>query len=1391
MNKISFYRWSYLSLVGLLSTTILEILTSSRYPVFAQSNIIPDDSLGSESSIVVPFDSGGLSIDAISGGATRGSNLFHSFKEFNVGEGRSSYFLNNDNNLQNILTRVTGNNPSNILGTLGISNLTGITSNPNLYLINPNGIVFGENASLDVGGSFIATTADGIQFGEQGVFSATNPEKSSLLSVNPSALFFNAVNSQAGIVNRSRATSTLLGRALNGDVNRPINGLQVLDGKSLLLAGGDISLDGGRLSAPEGRVDLASIAGKGRVELNQDSNNLSLSLADTNSRGNITLNNDAGVIVTAGGGGNIAIAGKNIDILGGSSLEAGILSQLGSVDAQAGDITLDATEKITIVNPMSEVTNNVNSDAVGNSGDINIVGKLVEINDGAEVSASTDGKGNAGSINILGEDTVSVKSSGGNTSSFIFNNVGSDIDSEAVGNTGGINISTGSFFVNDGAQIQSLVYGEGNSGTITIDARDQVTLDGRNANDFPSLVISRVEVGAVGNGGDIDITTSSLSMTNRAQIISATQGRGNAGNISIDTQNQVSLLDSDIITEVSEEGGIGIGGDININTGTLLLQDGSSLLADLENIGEAGNITINVRDRMVVEGEGISAFANSTDIFPSQVTATVDSTGVGEGGDINISTGSLLVNDEAFIRTDNLGKGNAGDIKITAASNVFLTAGGEISADTTGEGSAGDIIIDTKKLSVNDSQVSSTTFNIGNAGNLTVRASELVELSGEILRQDGTIASPGGLLAQVNEDTGKGKGGDLTIETGRLSVSNGSKVQVATFGEGDAGNLFIQADEIDIFNTSNADNAFSTGIFAGVLLDSRSVIVPRGNGGNLTIETDRLNIINRGKVSADTDGIGDAGDIDIMARDQVFLDGQGSEISSSVNVGAIGDGGDIKISADSLSLTNGAAIVTSTFGTGKAGDIAVELGDRLSIDGSGSGLFAVTQYKFNVPEVSPDAGESLSTAQNLINQNSQVNGITGSLDNDNDVDIYQITLPGNQTFSATTVNSSTNVDTRLFLFDANGQGIYFNDDVDSETVKSTLPAEHPLTPQKAGNYYLAITSYANEPLSKDGTIFGSGSFTDILGATGNGGSQPLSSWNNDGRNSGAYFVSITDSSTTPAVISGGTGGNINVRAASLSMSNGAQISAESGGQGSAGNININVEGALNANNGSILTSAEQSSGGAINITAQDIRLFDNSDIRTNVFNGTGGGGNINLTANTIIALDDSDILSFARDGKGGDITFNTNGFFSTPLFISSPPTTDAATLNALDNNSRVDVNASGTVNGAVTGLPDVTFIDEELTDLPDSQIDTNALIANSCISRGTKRQENSFIVTGSGALRNSPGDGFISKYSTGDVRNVSEDNQSSEWKKGEPIIEPQGVYKLASGELILSRECRY
>ena len=188
-----------------LGITSLQILSANSC-LAQSSNIVTDDSLGNETSQIEKNSQRiGLPVEIIRGGAQRGINLFHSFREFNVSEGRGAYFFSPNAEIQNILTRVTGSNRSEILGTLG----TFGNSQPNLLLINPNGILFGENASLDLQGSFVGTTANGVQFGERGVFSATNPKAPALLSVNPSALFFNQVNAQASIQNNSVANLNL------------------------------------------------------------------------------------------------------------------------------------------------------------------------------------------------------------------------------------------------------------------------------------------------------------------------------------------------------------------------------------------------------------------------------------------------------------------------------------------------------------------------------------------------------------------------------------------------------------------------------------------------------------------------------------------------------------------------------------------------------------------------------------------------------------------------------------------------------------------------------------------------------------------------------------------------------------------------------------------------------------------------------------------------------------------------------------------------------------------------------------------------------------------------------------------------------------------------------
>lgn len=243
---------------------------------FANAQIVPDRSLGNEASVVTPnVEIKGRTAERIDGGAIRDSNLFHSFEQFNIGNGERVYFAN-PAGITNIFSRVTGSNLSEILGTLGVN------GNANLFLINPNGIIFGENASLDVGGSFAASTADAIQFGDRGFFSATEPEQPPLLTIKPSAFFFNQIN-PGRIENRSTAPAGV-------DLfENSLSGLRVPNGQSLLLLGGNIVIDGGGLHAPDGRVELAGVAGNGTVGLNVDGNNLNLSFPEELARADISL----------------------------------------------------------------------------------------------------------------------------------------------------------------------------------------------------------------------------------------------------------------------------------------------------------------------------------------------------------------------------------------------------------------------------------------------------------------------------------------------------------------------------------------------------------------------------------------------------------------------------------------------------------------------------------------------------------------------------------------------------------------------------------------------------------------------------------------------------------------------------------------------------------------------------------------------------------------------------------------------------------------------------------------------------------------------------------------------------------------------------------------------
>ncbi len=239
------------------------------------------------------------------------------------------------------------------------------------------------------------------------------------------------------------------------------------------------------------------------------------------------------------------------------------------------------------------------------------------------------------------------------------------------------------------------------------------------------------------------------------------------------------------------------------------------------------------------------------------------------------------------------------------------------------------------------------------------------------------------------------------------------------------------------------------------------------------------------------------------------------------------------------------------------------------------------------------------------------------------------------------------------------------------------------------------------------------------------------------------------------------------------------------GSGNTGNIEVNSPQVTLDNGGKLNANSTSGNGGNINLTSDLLLMRRGAQISTNA--GTaekgGDGGDIDINSKFIVALpqENSDITANAFSGSGGNVNILSQGIFGIEP-------------RQQQNDATSDITASSELG--VPGVlnltdPDDSSIRNNLDDLPDNQIDTNALIANSCISRSTKRQENSFQITGSGGLRNSPGDGFISEYSTGDVRGVEGNIQpnSRAWKKGDRIIEPQGLYKLPDGRLLLSRAC--
>ena len=554
----------------------------------ALAQIVPDNTLGAESSVVTPDVIGGIESDRIDNGAIRGTNLFHSFEQFNIGAERGAYFTNLAG-IENIFSRVTGVNSSEILGRLGV------LGNANLFVINPRGIVFGPGASLDVQGSFIATTADAVKLGDQGLFSATQPEASNLLTVSPSAILFNTIAAQP-IVNRSQAESLI--EQTNSDNGSP--GLQVRPGQTLGLVGGNVLIEGGNLTAAGGRIELGSVAGVGQVSLSQSGKGFILGYDAIANFGNISLSNGAFVDASGEGGGDVQLRGARLEMSQSSNIWADTLG------AENGGKVLVRTTEV-VLGEDSFLRANVAPTGTGTGGNLTIDTSRLVVRAGSQVSVATFGHGKGGNLQINADDSVELIGTSAN-SQFAS---GLSAQSEGRGDAGDMTIDTRRLLLQEGAQVSVATFGQGKGGNLQINADDSVEMVGISANSEFASGLSAQSNGS-GDAGEVTIDTGRLLLRNGAQVSVATFGQGKGGNLKINAHDSVEMVGNSANSEFvsglfAPSLGSGNAGNVKIDTGRLLLRDGAQVSAITEGEGKGGNLQIVAEDS--VELIGISADA--------------------------------------------------------------------------------------------------------------------------------------------------------------------------------------------------------------------------------------------------------------------------------------------------------------------------------------------------------------------------------------------------------------------------------------------------------------------------------------------------------------------------------------------------------------------------------------------------------------------------------------------------------------------------------------------------------------------------------------------------------------------------------------------------------------
>jgi filamentous hemagglutinin family protein len=1009
--------------------------TSVHSQTYQPSNRIPvaDGTLGTQVS-------GSNSNFAVTGGLSRGQNIFHSFTDFSVPSNGLVTFTNPVGN-QSIITRVTGNLFSDINGKID-------TNGANLFLINPNGIVFG-NVQLNVGKAFVGSTANGINLvdaqGKNYIFSTKNINDMPLITVNPN-VFLNVSSLSMGTISSSDVGIKNYGLLQTNN-----------DSQYIGLIGGNVTLDGGfggRIIAPGGRVDLGGSNTAGIISIDDKG----LVYTGSNiSRSDVSLINGASVSVNANEvlvpvntflnnakstGGTINVSANNVKIINDLSVTAsngepasfktGLSVNSGKKNTSSGDINIDTTGKVSLNN--GNISNIAESGSEGNIGSINITAKELILGENSFINSTIYGKGNSGDTNIKAAENVILNGgkdglyngitilnsaitsnlfgegdtgkisiqAQGNLSLLNNSVISTQVAFQAVGNSKGISIAARNLDLRNGSGIQADTFGKGNAGDINVDTTENITIAGKDSFfGFNSTDSNRVTL--------IDVYKNNLA------ISSDTFGTGNTGKISINTQGKISIIADPFsfgvlpnlnhfgsISGQVRPGATGNSQGINITAKELELRNGHDIISSTGGKGNAGDINIKTTGDIVVVGDNVFNPSIIRNDYTGSSIAT-DTYGSGNTGKLSIETqGHISLLNRGYIssRVQFGATGNSQGINIVSRT-IDVRNASNIGTDTVGKGNAGNInikttgditvagceqeICGTAQITSNLLSISSATFSSGDTGKISINAQGNLFLTNQ-----GYISSEVG-----NSATGNSHGIDIHAQT--VGLYNQGYIFSRSLGKGTAGN-------IDIKTIGGLDVVDSSYILASNLCGTPG----QEQTGNISIASDKV-YLNNSRIAAESDSL-NGGNITMNIRDQLLIrDRSWMQPDSAISTNSTsnqtnGNGGNISINSPLIIAAPGNSDISANAAAGSGGKVNI----------TSKGLFGI---RFS-PKGQDSPLSNDITASSTFGQNGIVNINTPGIDPGKDAN----QLPTVPTDASNQISQTCSPSNRESRFAVTGRG---------------------------------------------------------------------------------------------------------------------------------------------------------------------------------------------------------------------------------------------------------------------------------------------------------------------------------------------------------------------------------